>query len=250
MLDPPRARSKPRRILHRLWPRINTQVELLQSDAEQSKRTQTDDFLGSIAAVARARGVNEGAIQEWILSVPSELEAAVNEGRFNGSVLSQGLLNPSYWTDSLDINTPSAKRRWTTVCRILSELVHRCRHSGVEVAIVLLPTQFQYDPESHTDQNPWVVTGCHIRREWLIQETEIQKQLAEWATSGGVPILDLTETFRDAARNSVRLHWSFDGHWNAFGQQTAARAIDLWLRTNEVFKTITAPRKSAPKMAP
>ncbi|RLT10225.1 MAG: SGNH/GDSL hydrolase family protein [Planctomycetota bacterium] len=250
MLDPPRARSKPRRILHRLWPRINTQVELLQSDAEQSKRTQTDDFLGSIAAVARARGVNEGAIQEWILSVPSELGAAVNEGRFNGAVLSQGLLNPSYWTDSLDINTPSAKRRWTTVCRILSELVHRCRHSGVEVAIVLLPTQFQYDPESHTDQNPWVVTGCHIRREWLIQETEIQKQLAEWATSGGVPILDLTETFRDAARNSVRLHWSFDGHWNAFGQQTAARAIDLWLRTNEVFKTITAPRKSAPNMAP
>ncbi len=238
MQNPPRPRSKPRRALHRLWPRINTQIELLQSYTEQDQKTETDDFLRIIATVARTRGVSEADIQKWILSVPQELVAAVNEGRFNGSVLSQGLLNPGYWADSIDINTQSAMRRWRTVCQILTELVGHCRRSGVDVAIVLLPAQFQYDPVSHSDDNPWVVTGCRIRREWLTEETSIQTQLAGWAASCSVPMLDLTETFRDASKNSVRLHWNFDGHWNASGHRTAAEAIDRWLRTGEVFEVI------------
>ena len=247
MQDPPRPRSQARRILHRLWPRINTQLELFQSSAEQDQKTRTNDFLGTIAQVAHARGMNEGAIREWMSSVPHELAAAVNEGRLNGTVLSQGLLNPDYWTDSIDINAPSAERRWSTACRILSKLVDCCRHSGVEVAIVLLPTHFQYDPESHSNQNPWVATGCHIRREWLTEETEIQKQLAEWSAVRRVPMLDLTQTFRDAATNSVRLYWKIDGHWNAAGHQTAAQAIDRWLRTGGVFRVIPAPNDSAQK---
>ena len=247
MHDPPRPRSQARRILHRLWPRINTQLELLQSSAEQDQKTRTNDFLGTIAEVAHARGMNEGAIREWMSSVPHELAAAVNEGRLNGTVLSQGLLDPDYWTDSIDINAPSAERRWSTACQILSKLVDRCRHSGVEVAIVLLPTHFQYDPESHSNQNPWVATGCHIRREWLTEETEIQQQLAEWSAVRRVPMLDLTQTFRDAATNSVRLYWKIDGHWNAAGHQTAAQAIDRWLRTGGVFRVIHAPNDSAQK---
>lgn len=240
MQDPPRPRSKPRRVLHGLWPRINTQIELLQSSIEQEHQTKTDDFLETVAAVARIRGVSEEHIQKWNLSVPQELVAAVNAGRFNGTVLSQGLLNPGYWTDSIDINTPSAMRRWKTVCKILTELVDRCRRSGIDVAIVLLPAQFQYAPVSHSDDNPWVVTGCRIRREWLTEETSIQTQLAGWAASCSVPMLDLTETFRDASKNSVRPHWNFDGHWNSAGHRTAAKAIDVWLRTGEVFGVIPA----------
>ncbi len=250
MHHPPRPRSRTRRILHGLWPCINTQIELLQSSAEQDQKTRTNDFLGTIAEVARARGMNEGAIREWMSSVPHELAAAVNESRFNGSILSQGLLNPGYWTDSIDMNTPSALRRWKTAGHILSELVSRCRHSGVEVAIVLLPTHFQYDPESHSDQNPWVATGCHIRREWLIKETEIQKQLAEWSAACSVPMLDLTQTFRDAATNSVRLYWKIDGHWNTAGHQTAAQAINRWLRTGGVFSVIPATKGSEQKSEP
>jgi lysophospholipase L1-like esterase len=250
MQNPPRPRSKPRRVLHGLWPCINTQIELLQSYKEQEHKTETDDFLETITAVARAKEVNEERIQEWILSVPRELLAAVNEGRFNGSVLSQGLLNPDYWADSIDINTESAKRRWKTVCQILTELVRRCRHSGIDVAIVLFPAEFQYDPASHSDNNPWVATGCKIRREWLTEDTAIQKHLAAWAESCNLPMLDLTETFRDASRHPVRLHWSYDGHWNAAGHRTAAEAIDRWLRTGSVFRVLPAQKNNAQELKP
>lgn len=235
MIDPPRARSRFRKLAHKFWPRINTQVEVLEEMQARKAATSTTDFVTLVTEAARNRQISEQVIEKWKSSVPMGLVEAVNKGQFNGSILSQGLLNPDYWTDTIDVASPSAMQRWQTMERIFSALIEHCKSSNTEIAIVLLPSQFQCDPSSHSIDNPWVATGSKIRREWLTEETEIQRRLSAWAAQQRIPFLDLTPEFRKQAQNGQILYWPLDGHWNAAGHRVAANAIEKWLKVGSVF---------------
>lgn len=241
--DPPRGRSRIRRRIHQILPRINTQIEILQdratvADGQNVKR----GFVEAVTSVAESRGIDQRRIAEWEMSVPQDLADAVDRGHFNGSVLSQGLLNPNYWVDSLELNSESSQRRWTTCQQILSALVDHCRADHVEAAIVFLPVSFQYDPSAYSNENPYVFTGCHLRQSWLTDETPLQQSLEAWAASAEIPFLDLTPDFRNAIHSSRSLYWKLDGHWTPEGHTTAARAIESWLSTGNVFHCIPASR--------
>ncbi|MEM7390833.1 MAG: hypothetical protein AAF492_00675, partial [Verrucomicrobiota bacterium] len=105
----------------------------------------------------------------------------------------------------------------------------------VEVAVVLLPSAFQYDPESHRPSNPRVAAGIRFRPAWLTEETEIQKSMKTWAEATGVPLLDLTPVFREAIQSRPSLNYPLDGHWNEAGHAVAADAMAGWLKTKKVF---------------
>lgn len=235
MIDPPRGRSRARRLLHRIWPRINTQIEIVEESQTRKATTVTSDFVTLVTDTARSRGISDSVIEKWKTSVPVELVDAVDHGRFNGSILSQGLLYPEYWTDAIDVASPSAHQRWQTVEQILSSLMEHCRLSDTDLAVVLLPSPFQCDPSSHSVGNPWVATGSRIRREWLTEETGVQKRLSAWAIQRSIPFLDLTPEFRERAGTGEVLYWPLDGHWNASGHRVAATAIENWLRRGGVF---------------
>ncbi len=229
------SRSGLKKIAHSLWPRVYTQLKLVKWQLEYQGKTKTTDYILAVSGEARSRGIPESQIKRWKESLPQELVSAVNQGRFNGQILSHGLLYPEYWSDSIDLSNPRAKKKWKNMTNILAEILERAKQSGVETAVILIPSIFQYDPKSHSETNPEIITGSETREEWLSEETEIQKRMRLWALSKGVPFLDLTPVFREAIKSNKNLNWELDGHLNHLGHQVAANVIASWLDAQQVF---------------
>ena len=195
-------------------------------------------FLERVADVARRQKISEAEIENWKTRVPAALAAAAQRGEFNGSLLSYGLLRPAYWTDALDLDRPEAIRQWEATVQILREIIRGSRIRGIDVALIFIPCIFQYDPVSHSAEanHPWVVSGVEVRKQWLTRSSEVQKRLEAFTESQDVPFLDLTNTFRTAARVRDGLHFKLDDHWTQQGHIVAAHAIASWLVSEEVFQ--------------
>lgn len=226
-------RSLPKRLLHALWPRVYTRIRQARDAHEFSARTRTTDFTRTISEEARRRGIPESDIEAWRARLPPDLVELVNEQRLSGNVLSYGLLNPHYSSDSLDIDTPEANARWNSMAILLTRMVDEARRRGIEVALVYLPDRVQYDPASHVD-NPFEQSGVIFRDKWLHQDSELQKHLLAWSRNVGVPFLDLTPIFREQDDKRA-LTYPIDGHWTPAGHRVTARAIGDWLERAHVF---------------
>ena len=207
-------------------------------------KTKTSDFILTVSKEARSKSIPELQIKRWKESLPQEFVSAVNQGRFNGYMLSKGLLYPEYWSDSIDLSNHRAKKKWNNMTNILAKILERAKQCGVETAAILIPVTFQYDPKSHSETNPWIIAGSKIREEWLFEETEIQKRMRLWTLSKGIPFLDLTPVFREAIRSNKNLNWDLDGHWNHMGHQVAANAIASWLDAQHVFSFMKSNSQS------
>jgi len=220
------------------WPRVFTAVATMRARRELGHRTATSDFVADVSREAERRAIPQKRIAAWKHSLPDDLVAAVNRGAFTGSILSNGLLYPEYWTDSIDVFSTTAQTKWVIMTKVLSEIVDQARNDGVEVAFVFVPSYFQYDPESHEASNPTVRAGTLVKRRWLSEETQIEKRLASWTKQSNVPFLDLTPTFRRAIEHEHDLNWKLDGHWTPKGHRVAAQAMMEWLSSGRAFSFI------------
>jgi hypothetical protein len=227
-------RSFPKRLLHAAWPRIYTRLYQLKAASERRSLTMTSDLVGTISAEARRRAIPEAEIEAWKARLPSDLVVSVNQQRMEADILSYGLLMPSYWTDSLDIDTPTAKACFKSMRAMLDRIVQEATRRGIEVALVYIPDRLQYDPHSHLG-NPTELTGVRFRREWLAEDSTIQVELARWSRERSVPFLDLTPVFRARPGDRTTLTYRVDGHWTAAGHRVAADAIGAWLRHGSIF---------------
>lgn len=236
-LKPPKHSLKSR-IFDALWPRIHAQVRGFINRWEYDSRAITNDLVGTISKEARSRGIPEGEIDKWQRSLPKELVDAANRGEFQGAELTPGLLYPDYWVDSIDISNDGARKKWENMASILDEIVKEARNRQIEPAVVLIPSKFQYDPRSHGVTDPYVVTGTKVDSKWLVEETEIQRRMKNWAASAQTPLLDLTPVFRQAVKSHSDLNYVYDLHWTPHGHQIAADAIAGWLESQRVFKFI------------
>lgn len=223
------------RAIQHLWPRAFTQLRLLRTSREYREKTRPRDFVQAVSAAAARAGVTQEQIERWKMSLPADLVTAFHKGMFNGSILSKGLLYPTHWTDSLDVDTPLAERKWRAMASILSAIVTAARSRGLEVGVVFVPVSFQYDPASHGESNPWIRTGTVIRDAWLSGHTEVERRLEAWAKELAVPFLDLTDSLREAAKTRRDLTWPLDGHWTPEGHLVASRAMYQWMVTEHVF---------------
>src|SRR5262249_42687968 len=140
-------------------------------------------------------GIPQDRIDRWKESLPESIVVAVNKGMFNGSILSGALLYPTLWTDTLDIDTDVAERKWQAEISILTALVEMARQHQIQVAAVFVPSRFQYDPDTHTDSNLWVHAHGLLRDAWLSGDTEVERRLKSWADRLDLPFLDLTDRF-------------------------------------------------------
>lgn len=223
-------------VLWYLWPRAFAQFRLWRMSRAYRERTRPRDFVKAVADAAVQAGFAPDQIERWKASLPERLVSAVNSGTFNGSLLSCGLLYPTLWTDSLDIDTPLAERKWRAMVSILSAVVSTARRNRLEVGVVFVPTRFQYDSASHTISNPWVCAGTVVRGAWLSGDTEVERRLKGWAEGLGLPLLDLTDSFRVAARSQRALYWPLDGHWTPEGHRVASVAMYQWITTQQGFR--------------
>ncbi len=223
------------KVLYTLWPRSYAAFRARYLARQKKLHTRPADFMKQVIAQARVQGISEERIIDWQSSVPRELVDAVDQGRFNGSILSNGLLHPDYWVDALDLGSEQARDSFDALSGILDELVRCSRRNQMQVAVVYLPCAFEYDPAFHEPGNPFVLSGHVIRGEWLEGQTIFASRLGMWAGSRELKFLDLTERMREQVKSN-KLNHPLDGHWNAAGHKAAGQAINEWIIRREVFE--------------
>ena len=224
--------------LHALFPRMYTILKAAQL-ARQERSWRSGDFIAGVSAAARERGVPDAERRAWRERLPPALVEAVNRGEYNGAILGQGLLRPYYWTDSLDIDTPRAKRKWESMVVALDEIVKVSESRGISVGMVYFPAPQQYDSRMHLPSDPWIVTGTKVERRWLTGEAILQQALKSWTDGKRIPFLDVTPVFRAAAGKGADLAFPLDSHWTPLGHRLAADAIADWLIRERVFPVLS-----------
>lgn len=224
------------RRMRKSWPHILTLFETAIDRQSRLEKIRTTDFVNTIQQEAEKRLTPPAAFEEWKKAVPINLIEAVNQGKFNGSILSMGLFYPKYWSDSLDISNARARRKFDKMSQALEELVLTAKKKNIQTALIFIPVYFQYDPRTHKTSNPWVRTGTEVRAEWLTQESKLQKQLRAFSRTQQIPFLDLTNEFRMATKENSQLNWELDEHLNVAGHQLVATAIAQWIDNENVFR--------------
>ena len=223
-IPPDAERSPARRAAHALWPHAYL---MGRGVLDQYHRRHPGSAIAGLEDLAKTKGVSQSRIDAWQKSLPPELAKLVGTDQFSWWILGLGLVNPAYWTDSLDIDTESARARWTAMSGVLTETVKQARARNLAVAVVFAPVAFQYDPEYG---DLWTHVGVHVRREWLTEQSELERSLQRWANEDDVPFLNLTTPFREAVRDGRRgLNFRMDPHWTEAGHAVAADAIAAWL---------------------
>jgi len=212
-------------LLHTLWPHAYT---IISNFSKQSDLPT--DIVAETAEVARAKGIPEEEITNWVNSLPPEIVTAVNAGEFNGYILTRGLLQQDHWVQSLAIESKEAEERFQAMISILNATIARLQKQNIEVGVILIPSPFQYNPAYGAI---WAETGTEIRSEWLTEPTELEQRMEVWATTQNVPYLDLTPHFRSIAQASpdILYNYPLDGHWTAESHRVAADEIARWLTT-------------------
>lgn len=194
------------------------------------------DIVSKAISEARRRGISEEDIQAWHDRIPTDLVEAANRFEFNGSILTSGLLSPSYWTDSIDVDREKAVKNWNNMKTILYLMVNWCRQKNIEVAIVFIPAPAMYDEQYHRPDDLRIVAGMVVRKQWLTETTKVQQLLSEWSSLNDVPYLDLTDVFRKAkGKYSEPINYPLNSHWTPLGHKIAAEAISQWIDEKKLF---------------
>jgi hypothetical protein len=119
----------------------------------------------------------------------------------------------------LDPVPQGLEKKWQRAFRYLDGMVKLCQQQGVPLACVLIPDEFQVNPE--------VLAIAAQTNTCSVEVEKPQRRLLSFFAERAVPCLDLLPRFRGlphtyAPRNT---------HWNVRGNRLAADRISQWLRT-------------------
>lgn len=200
-------------------------------------RKNAEDFRDRIADIARKKNVPEERIKYWQESLPDRLVSATERHEFNGSLLSYGLVYPEYWSDSLDVKTPMAERKWAVMRKILVDIIEKSRLEYIQPAVVFIPSRLQYDQSFYEtlEEQPLFISGIKIKKRWLTSVSELQYRLRSLTDALNVPFLDLTPALRIESASGSDLTFKLDGHWTAEGHTFASNEIEKWIRDKKLF---------------
>lgn len=225
-------------LVKRLLPRSYTLVDGVRRQWSEPRVIRTRDFIRDATTQARRRGVSEARIQAWQDSLPPDIVEVINSDGFHVQTIGMGLLEPEYWADSLQVDSPRNQRKWQNLALALDAIAQTTAREKIEVALVYLPVHFQYDPGTHSAEHASVQTGTVVRREWLQEVSEEERLLQAWAAQHKIPFMSLTQSFRSAIPSEELLDFPLDGHWTPAGHAVAASALGQWLQEDEVFRVI------------
>lgn len=218
--------------IYAIYPRLYAMALNLRYyySSDNLQHGDSRDIIAEISREARAQGFSEEAISEWRQKLPADLVAAANRFEFNGSVFSHGLLYPDRFFECLELTKPSSQLRFQNMKLILNQIVQECQNRSISVYTILIPAAFMCEPDSYHADRLRMKLGVKVSESWLTETTPLQSGLRTWAAEAEVPFFDLTDTFREAVKNSTSLiYYPLDTHWTPLGHQIAAEAIQRWL---------------------
>lgn len=134
---------------------------------------------------------------------------------------------------------PKAQRRWNELLAELDELAHACRQKHAELALVLVPADYQVSPR--LCQAAGRRMGCEASQ----LDLELpQRRLTAFAAEHDAGVIDLLPHFRAATepafcRNQQRL--------SAHGHRVASRVIGDWLAAHRAVSVATTAKEGKQK---
>ncbi len=117
---------------------------------------------------------------------------------------------------------PSLEKKWQRALSYLDRIVRDCNNHDVPVAFVLIPDEFQVNPDVLAE-----ALGVVAMDASTLDLEYPQRRLGRFCAERGVRCLDLRPAFAEVP-NAYALR---DTHWNARGNRLAADRIGPWLKT-------------------
>lgn len=232
-------------VIHFFYPRIYSLLMTVIHDPPKFQSLPDKRDIVKVATQeALKRGISQKEVDDWKARVPKDLLDAADKYQFNGSALTCGLFMPEFLTTCLDIDTDSAKQRWFNLKKCLQFVNDECKARGIAVALVYIPTAYQYNADFHENLTPLVQSGVKLKKNWLTEVSVLEQKLADWANTAKVPFLDITDDFRKRyGEFDENINYPLDTHWTAIGHRIAADAVEEWLG-KENFLQLGSPVSS------
>jgi len=120
---------------------------------------------------------------------------------------------------------PEIEAAWQRTSMLLEALAREAAAHEARLLVVYVPSRFEVDDHS------WELTRIlYGVDEAVWDRAAVRRRLEQVGARAGFPVLDLTP----ALRREVHWPWrgpyfDYDGHWNADGHRTAARAVREFL---------------------
>jgi hypothetical protein len=118
--------------------------------------------------------------------------------------------------------SPALEKKWHRAEAEMERIVAVCRRRHTPVAFVLIPDEFQINPKVLQE----VIETARIGPESIHLQLP-QRRLLRFFAERDVPCLDLLPAFTGVA-DAYEPH---DTHWNALGNQLAARCMVEWVNS-------------------
>ncbi len=183
--------------------------------------------LEGLLRAGRAQGIPADTIRARLAAIPDSLVAEAHAFRANPFNVARAVLEPASLRDNLLLDTSEMERGWRGIEQSLRELRSEIEGAGAKMVLVCIPAGAQVDKKYW-----WATRLGFVLDERVLTDTPFQDRLGRFASTEGIPVVDLLPAMRRGA--DVALYFEQDGHWNARGHAIAAEMISEALRSSGV----------------
>lgn len=118
---------------------------------------------------------------------------------------------------------PKLEDKFQVTLKLLEGMKRFTDMNGINLWVVLIPTDAQVHPEMWTK---WQGSGAKGPLEPTSDGLDQpQARLVQFLRENGIHYLDLLPEFRKAAASGTKLYFPIDGHWNVEGHRLAAESL-------------------------